>query len=356
MSYLHAAEHASGRDRYPRTKDSEVDDVAFGDGQALRDTYRRAEAGGYAFMANNIAEQNILMGLLDAYCEGRSDLLVQVSAGAARFAGGGDKEAGLRSLAGMVHALSAGRPITVYLNLDHFTVGEMNLIGTAISERLVSSIMIDASLESFDENVRISRSVVEQAKGSGILIEAELGKIKGVEDEISSDDAFYTDPDEAVEFVRATGADLLAISIGTEHGVSKGKDIELRIDLAAEIRDRLREAGLEVPLVLHGSSGVLPDQIRDAVRQGIRKLNKDTHYQYVYGRAAAEYYMERAAEIIPPSDVEDDVVNLFPGRGWSPNKKVFDPRVVGRAIQDEIKVIALALLEQAGSGGHAIQG
>jgi len=307
-------------------------------------------------MANNIAEPNVFAGLFDAYCEGDSDLLVQVSAGAAKFAGAGDKEAGLRALASMVHALAAKQSISVFLNLDHFTVGEIDLIETAISERLVSSIMIDASLESFDENVRISRQVVQLAEGSGILVEAELGKIRGVEDEVASDDAFYTDPDEAVEFVRATGADLLAISIGTEHGVSKGRDIELRIDLAAEIRSRLRHADLDVPLVLHGSSGVLPDQIREVIRHGIRKLNKDTHYQYVYGRAATEFYQEHASEILPPEGVEDDVVNLFPGGGWSPNKKAFDPRVVGKEIQAQVKQIALALLEQAGSGGHATRG
>jgi fructose-bisphosphate aldolase class II len=109
-------------------------------------------------------------------------------------------------------------------------------------------------------------------------------------------------------------------------------------------------------LVLHGSSGVLPDQIREVIRHGIRKLNKDTHYQYVYGRAATEFYQEHASEILPPEGVEDDVVNLFPGGGWSPNKKAFDPRVVGKEIQAQVKQIALALLEQAGSGGHATRG
>jgi len=328
--------------------------VAFGDGVKLREAYRRAEEGGYAFMANNIAEPNVLIGLLEAYSEAGSDLLVQVSAGAAKFAGGGDKRAGLWMLAGMVHTLAERYPITVFLNLDHFTVGEMELIESSINERLVSSVMIDASGEAFDENARISRSVADLASGSGILIEAELGKIKGVEDEISADEAFYTDPKEAVEFVREARPDLLAISIGTQHGVSKGREIALRIDLAAEIREELRKANLDVPLVLHGSSGVLPEQIREVIRHGIRKLNKDTHYQYVYGRAACEFFVEHAAEIVPPTGVEDDVVNLFPGGGWSPNKKAFDPRVVGERIRQEIKGIALSLLEQAGSAGHAL--
>ncbi len=328
--------------------------MAFGDGGRLREAYRGAEAGGYAFMANNIAETNILVGLLEAYTEADSDLVVQISPGAAKFAGGGDKRTGLLALCGLVRTLSLKYPISVFINLDHFTTGEADLIDEVIANRLVSSIMIDASKEDFDENVRISRTVVEKAKGTGILIEAELGKIKGVEDEIASDDAFYTDPEEAVEFTQETGADLLAISIGTQHGVSKGREIELRIDLAARIRERLTDAGLETPLVLHGSSGVLPEQVKEVIACGIRKLNKDTHYQYIYGRTACEFFLEHAEEIVPPEGVEDDIVNLFPGGAWSPNKKVFDPRVVGRKIQEKTKRIALTLLEQAGSGGHAL--
>ena len=307
-------------------------------------------------MANNFAEPNTLVGLLDAYASSRSDVLLQISPGAAKFAGGGDKAAGLRALAAMVRALAAPRPIAVFLNLDHFTAKEMDLIDLAIRERLVSSIMIDASKETFDENVRISRDVVRRVHGSGILVEAELGKIRGVEDEIASDDAFYTDPDEAVEFVRSTGADLLAISIGTEHGVSKGKDITLRLDLAREIQAKLAGAGLSVPLVLHGSSGLLPEQVKAVIRFGVRKLNKDTHYQYVYSRTACDFYRAHVADIVPPEGTEDDVVNLFPGSSWSPNKKVFDPRVVGKVVQDGIRGIALALLEQAGSGGHTLGG
>jgi len=328
--------------------------MPFSKGERLRVAYRNAASGGYAFMANNIAEPTILMGLLEAYREARSDLLIQISPGAAKYAGVGNKQVGLRALATLVRELAAGYPMAVFLNLDHFTCDEMNLIDDAIASELVSSIMIDASTEDFDENVRLSRSVVERAHGTGILIEAELGKIKGVEDEISSDEAFYTDPDEAVEFMRATGADLLAISIGTQHGVSKGREIELRIDLAEAIHSKLSAAGLDVPLVLHGSSGLLPDQVRDVIRYGIRKLNKDTHYQYVYGRAACSFYLDHRTGILPPEGVEDDVLNLFSGSEWSPNKKVFDPRAAGAAIQKEVKGIARALIDQAGSNGRMI--
>jgi fructose-bisphosphate aldolase class II len=328
--------------------------MPFGDGKQLRAAYRRAEEKGFAFTANNIAEGNILLGLLAAYEEANSDLLLQISTGAAKFAGGGDPVRGLRSLCAMVHELAARSPIAVFLNLDHFTAKDMDLLREAVRDRLVSSLMIDASALSFEENLRVSREVAELAHANGILVEAELGKIKGVEDEIASDEAFYTDPDEAVEFVRESHADLLAISVGTQHGVSKGRDIELRTDLVRRIRERLDEAGLDAPLVLHGSSGLLGDQVREVIRLGVRKLNKDTHYQYVYGRAACRYYLEHASSILPPQGVEDDVLNLYAESEWSPDKKRFDPRAMGRVVQEQVADIARQLLEQAGSAGHAL--
>ena len=328
--------------------------MPFCGGERLLEAYRLAQRGGYAFMANNVAESNIFLGLIAAYTEARSDLLVQISPGAAKFAGGGDKRAGLRALSTMIQEIANVFPICVFINLDHFTVNDRDLIDEAIEHRLASSIMIDASKESFDDNVRICREVTDRAAGSGILIEAELGKIKGVEDEISSDDSLYTDPAEAVEFIQRTQADLLAISVGTQHGVSKGKTLDLRVDLAAQIRARLQESGLQTPLVLHGSSGLLPEQVRAMIGNGICKLNKDTQYQYVYGRAACEFYCDHADAIIPPAGVEDDILNLFDKSDWSPDKSQFDPRVVGRSIQSSIGDIATALIQQAGSGGKTL--
>ncbi len=328
--------------------------MPFCGGDRLLEAYRLAQRGGYAFMANNVAESNIFLGLLAAYIEARSDLLVQISPGAAKFAGGGDKRAGLRALSRMIQEIANASPICVFINLDHFTVNERDLIEEAIEHQLVSSIMIDASKEPFDDNVRICREVADRAAGTGILIEAELGKIKGVEDEISSDDALYTNPAEAVEFIQRTNADLLAISVGTQHGVSKGRTLDLRVDLAAQIRDRLLDSGLETPLVLHGSSGLLPEQVREMIENGICKLNKDTQYQYVYGRAACEFYCNHADAMIPPANVEDDILNLFAQSDWSPDKSQFDPRVVGRSVQSRIGDIATQLIHQAGSDGKTL--
>ena len=328
--------------------------MPFCSGDKLLAAYRLAQRDGYAFMANNVAEPNVFLGLITAYSEARSDLLVQISPGAAKFAGGGDKRIGLRTLSIMIQEIAKAYPICVFVNLDHFTVSERDIIDEAIEHRLVSSIMIDASRDSFDDNVRICREVADRAAGSGLLIEAELGRIKGVEDEISSDDALYTDPGEAVEFVQQTNADLLAISVGTQHGVSKGRTLNLRVDLAEQIRDRLSNSGLHTPLVLHGSSGLLPEQVREMIGNGICKLNKDTQYQYVYGRAACEFYRDHADAILPPEGTEDDILNLFAQSDWSPDKSQFDPRVVGRSIQSRIGDIATELIKQAGSGGKTL--
>jgi fructose-bisphosphate aldolase class II len=328
--------------------------MAFYGGAELRQAYKLAQEKAYAFMANNIAEQNVLIGLLQGYSERKSDLVVQISPGAAKFAGAGDKLAGLRTLSYLVRTLGDLFPIGVFLNLDHFTTNEMQLIDIAISEKLVSSIMIDASKEQYEENIRITRQVVNRAKKSGILIESELGKIKGVEDEITSAESFYTDPEEAVEFIKRSGADLLAISIGTQHGVSKGKDIVLNTDIADKVHKVLMENGLEVPLVLHGTSGLLPDQIPEVIGYGVCKLNKDSRYQYEYARSAYDYYASHASSIVPPEGVKDDATGLFSGSDWTPIKKDFDPRAVGRAIQERIKNVAMQLIDQAGSANHSI--
>lgn len=324
---------------------------------ALRNLYRKAKQQGYGFFANNIADTNTLIGLLEGYSAKRSDLIVQISPGAAAFAGGGDKLAGLRILSYTVRELARNYPIGVFINLDHFTVNEIELLGVAIDEQLATSIMIDASAESFEENVRISRTVKEMAEPMGILIEAELGKIKGVEDEISSDEAFLTDPDEAVEFVQRSRTDLLAISVGTEHGVSKGKKITLRTDIAKAIDQSLIASGLDIPLVLHGTSGLLPEQIAEMISDGICKLNKDTHYQYVYGRAAHDFYLSHTASIVPPDiAIEQPITvdHIFAMSGWSPCKDHFDPRVASKVVRERIKETAMELIDQVESADKSL--
>lgn len=325
-------------------------------GEELKRVYELAQRDRFALVANNFAEPNVLLGLLSAYEEAKSDLLLQISLGAAKFAGGGRPLPGLRALVGYVRALAAGTGIGVFVNLDHITPDHIDdFLRPSIEEGLCSSAMIDASALPFEENVAATREVVKFAHPHGVLVEGELGKIKGVEDEVASDEAFYTDPDEALEFVEETGVDLLAVSVGTQHGVSKGRDLVLRVDLARRIDERLRGAGFRVPLVLHGASGLSGDQVKALVAAGVCKVNKDTTYQYVYAQAACSFYLESRNAILPPEGVAFDPITFEASSGqWSPEKKLFDPRVVGRKVQAAISEVARECLRQVGSEGRSI--
>jgi fructose-bisphosphate aldolase class II len=328
--------------------------MPFYGGDELAAVYDRALEEGFGLIASNVAEPNVVMGLMEGADRVDSDLLLQLSGGACSFAGNGDPVAGLKAMGNYIELIADQYDIGVFLNMDHQT--DLELIQTQVELDIPSSIMIDASHEPFDENVDRSRRVVEMVEDAGadILVEAELGQIKGVEDEIVSEEAFYTDPEQAVEFVDETGCDLLAISVGTQHGVAKGKDLELRPDLAHDIRVALRDHGLDTPLVLHGSSGVQPDQLTQMLEQGICKVNKDTRYQYEYTRTAYDLYRQDPEAIVPPDDVEDARDTFFNETEWAPNKDVFDPRVVGRDIRERIADVHADLATVAGSAGKSL--
>ncbi|EJN60946.1 class II fructose-bisphosphate aldolase [Halogranum rubrum] len=327
--------------------------MTFYGGNELAAVYEDALGDGFGLIASNIAEPNTMMGLMEGAARVDSDLLLQLSNGACTFAGNGDPIAGLKAMETYIDLVAAQYDVGVFLNMDHQT--DLDRIQQQVELDIPSSIMIDASHEPFEENVERSRRVVEmvEERDADILVEAELGKIKGVEDEIVADEAFYTDPEQAVEFVDRTGCDLLAISVGTQHGVAKGKNLELRPDLAADIRTALHDHGLDVPLVLHGSSGVQPDQLQSMLRRGVCKVNKDTHYQYEYTRTAFDFYRERTDDIVPPDGVDDDRETFFNDVEWAPNKDTFDPRVTGQRIRDRIADVYADLAESAGSAGRS---
>ncbi len=327
--------------------------MAFYSGAELATVYDDALDGGFGLTASNIAEPNTMIGLMEGAQRVNSDLLLQLSNGACTFAGNGDPIAGLQAMGTYIDLIADQYDIGVFLNMDHQT--DLETIHRQIELEIPSSIMIDASHESFEENVRQSKQVVDWVAeaDADILVEAELGKIKGVEDEIVAEKAFYTDPEQAVEFVDRTGCDLLAISVGTQHGVAKGKNLELRPDLTEEIRTALRDHGLDTPLVLHGSSGVQPEQLQEMLTHGICKVNKDTRYQYEYTRTAFDLYRDHTDEIVPPANIEDERETFFNNVAWSPNKDHFDPRVAGRQIRERIADVHANLATVAGSAGRS---
>jgi len=322
-------------------------------GDELANVYETALEDGFGLVASNVAEPNVLIGLMKGASRANSDLLLQMSNGACTFAGNGDPIAGLQTMGSYIETIAAQFDVGVFLNMDHQT--DPDVIQRQIDLAIPSSIMIDASHESFEENVERSRRVVEMVERSDaeILVEAELGTIKGVEDEIVADEAFYTDPEEAVEFVDRVGCDLLAISVGTQHGVAKGKDLEIRPDLADDIRTALRDHGLETPLVLHGSSGLQPDQLQTMLECGVCKVNKDTRYQYEYTRTAFDLYRHNADAIVPSDEDDADRDTFFNNVDWSPNKDYFDPRVAGRDVRERIADVYEDLATVAGSADRS---
>jgi fructose-bisphosphate aldolase class II len=157
-----------------------------------------------------------------------------------------------------------------------------------------------------------------------------------------------------VEFVERTGVDLLAISIGTEHGVSRGRTPTLRLEIVRRVNEALREAGYDIPLVVHGSSGLSAEQLKELIRCGVCKINRDTFYRYLYTRTAYDLYRRYHEAIVPPEGVEFDPETFESSNSWLPDKEAFDPRAVGREIQRAIKEAFVRLNEEIGSAGRSL--
>ena len=251
----------------------------------LRDVLGKAEKGGYAVGAFNANNMEIVQAIIESAVEERSPVIIQASQGAIKYAG-------LDFIVAMVMAAAESADVPVVLHLDHGT--DFGQVMRCIRKGF-SSVMIDGSRLPLEENISITRQVLEVARAVGVSVEAELGKIGGTEDDISVNerDALFTDPEEAKTFVEKTGVDALAVAIGTAHGVYKG---EPKLDFP---RLKMIKELTNVPVVLHGSSGVPDDAIRQAVELGISKINIDTDIRQAFvGRAVA--YMKENPDNIDP--------------------------------------------------------
>lgn len=250
--------------------------------------FQKAYAGGYAIGAFNVNNMEIIQGITEAAQEVNSPLILQVSAGARKYA----KPVYLRKL---VEAAIEDTGLPMALHLDH---GEDFEICKACIDGGFTSVMIDGSKHSFEDNIALTRQVVEYAHAHGVVVEGELGRLAGIEDDVnvSAADSSYTDPDQVQEFVQATGVDSLAIAIGTSHGAYKfkpGTKPQLRFDILEEVSRRLPG----FPIVLHGASSVIPkyveiinanggqlkdaigvpeDQLRQAAKMAVCKINIDS--------------------------------------------------------------------------------
>ncbi len=251
--------------------------------------FKKAYEGGYAIGAFNVNNMEIVQGIADAAIELNSPIILQVSAGARKYA----KH---NYLVKLVEAVLVEAPdLPIALHLDHGADFE---ICKSCIDGGFTSVMIDGSHHDFETNIELTKKVVEYAHERGVVVEAELGRLAGIEDavNVSDADAAYTQPDEVEEFVTRTGVDSLAIAIGTSHGAYKfkpGTNPQLRFDILAEIEKRIPE----FPIVLHGASsvpqefvkiinehggalkdaiGVPEDQLRQAARSAVCKINIDS--------------------------------------------------------------------------------
>ncbi len=308
----------------------------FFEGRKLKEVFSRAKRERFGIIASNVVFDSTVRGVLTGYSAQKSDGLLQMSSGACKYAAGSSKDikVGAELISNIVKTLASQfNNSGVGLHIDHATPDYFDFIKFCVENQLVSSVMIDASKEEFEENVRITREVVELAHRHNVLVEGEIGYIKGTEDEIVSETELYTEPDEALEFVKKTGVDLFAASVGTNHGVTKGHKVTLKLDLIKDIDDLLIANNVETGIVLHGASGLTAEQQQKAVKNGVVKINKDTDYQMVMAKAVQKYWEREKDAVVSPSGIDED--------DYTPDKKRFDPRKwmveAEKAVQNEVE-------------------
>lgn len=251
----------------------------------VKDLLTEAERGGYAVGAFNCNNMEIVQAIVAAAEAERSPVIIQASQGAIQYAG-------IDYITALTKLAAEQATVPVALHLDHGT--SFNQVMQCIRSGF-SSVMIDGSKLTLDENIALTNKVIEAARPLGISVEAELGKIGGTEDDISVNEreAFFTDPEEAEKFVKATGVDSLAVAIGTAHGQYKGVP-KLDFERLKKIKARVT-----VPIVLHGSSGVPDEAIKEAISLGVRKVNIDTNIREAFVLAARQVLNDHPKEIDP---------------------------------------------------------
>ncbi len=289
-----------------------------------RDMFAKAVKGGYAIPAFNFNNMEQMQAIIQACVETKSPVILQISSGARKYA----NQTILRYMAqgAVEYAKELGCNIPIVLHLDH---GDTFELCKSCIEYGFSSVMIDGSHLPYEENVALTKQVVEYAHKYDVTVEGELGVLAGVEDDVSAEHSHYTQPDEVEDFVKKTGVDSLAISIGTSHGANKFKPEQctrdangvlipppLRFDILEEIEKRIPG----FPIVLHGSSsvpqnlvttinsnggalkdavGIPEDQLRKAAKSAVCKVNIDSDGRLAMTAAIREFMVQKPAEFDP---------------------------------------------------------
>lgn len=250
-----------------------------------KEILQKAHEEGYAVGAFNTSNLEMTQAIIAAAEEMKSPVIIQTSQGAISYASS-------KGIAAIVRTLAEEASVPVALHLDHGT--DYDVVMECLRNGW-TSVMFDGSKYEFEQNIEITKTVCGIAHPMGVSVEAELGKIGGVEDHVKVDmkDATMTDPDEAEEFVAKTGVDYLAIAVGTAHGVYKGKP-ELDFERLETIKKRIN-----IPVVLHGASGVPEEDITKAVSLGVNKINIDTDLRQAFQRAMHNLVSEKPEEYDP---------------------------------------------------------
>lgn len=271
--------------------------------------FKKAYEGGYAIGAFNVNNMEIIQGITEAAKEVNAPLILQVSAGARKYANH-------TYLMKLVEAAVIETGLPICLHLDH---GSSFELCKSCIDGGFTSVMIDGSHLPFDENIKLTKQVVEYAHAHGVVVEGELGRLAGIEDavNVSDEDAAFTKPDEVEEFVSRTGVDSLAIAIGTSHGAYKFKgEPKLRFDILEEVARRLPG----FPIVLHGASSVIPElvdkinkyggnmpgakgvpeeMLRKAAKSAVCKINIDSDLRLAMTAAVREYLAQHPEDFDP---------------------------------------------------------
>lgn len=279
-----------------------------------KELFAKAIKGGYAIPAFNFNNMEQMQAIISACVETKSPVILQVSSGARKYA----NQTLLRYMAqgAVEYAKELGCNIPIVLHLDH---GDTFELCKSCIDMGFSSVMIDGSHLSFEKNIELTKQVVEYAHAHDVTVEGELGVLAGVEDEVSAEHHTYTQPEEVEEFVKKTGVDSLAISIGTSHGAFKfkpGQKPEIRLDILQEIERRIPG----FPIVLHGSSsvpqeivaqinkfggklkdsiGIPEEQLRQAAASAVCKINIDSDGRLAMTGAIRQVFAEKPEEFDP---------------------------------------------------------
>lgn len=270
-----------------------------------------AQRGRYAVGAFNVENMEMVQAVVEAAIELSSPAIIQTTPSTLRY---GEP----KMYAAMVRAAAEQSPVPIALHLDH---GESFALAAKALRAGYTSIMIDGSHGPFEENISISRRVVEMAEAMGIPVEAELGKVGGKEDDLDGGAGGLTDPADAVKFVAETGISSLAVAIGTAHGLYAG---EPKLDIP---RLKAIRKVVEIPLVLHGASGLSKEQVQECIREGCCKVNFATELRIAYSGGVKAVFADKP--------------------------DTFDPKAYGKAGREKVKKLVKHWMTVCGSNGKS---